>query len=162
MKAREIMIQPVVSVREDSTLDEVARTLLERRIGGVPVIDDRGRLCGLVTESDFAAKDRGFPFSTFRYPQVLGQWLPKAGLERIYQTARTMTAREIMTADVITVHEEDSLEEILRRMLRHEIHRLPVVRDGVPVGIITRHDLLRLMLRADPAARGADAPCGDQ
>jgi CBS domain-containing protein len=160
MKAREIMTRPVVTVREDSTLDQVARTLLEHRIGGVPVVDAQGRIRGVITESDFAAKSQGFPFSTFRYPQVLGQWLPQGGLERIYQAARTMTAREIMTKDAVTVVEDDTLEEIVRRMLRYDVHRLPVVRDGVPVGMVTRHDLLRLMLPDNPAPGGVEAPSG--
>ena len=95
MIVRELMAQPVVVVREDATLEEVARTLLERRIGCVPVVNGRGELAGIVTESDFAAKERGFPFSPFsmyRHPQVLGRWLPREGVERIYREARTMTA----------------------------------------------------------------------
>ena len=58
-----------------------------------------------------------------------------------------MTARPIMSPQVITVTEVQSAEDAVRLLLRHNIHRLPVVRDGVPVGMVTRHDLLRLMLR---------------
>jgi CBS domain-containing protein len=146
MKVREIMVQPVVTVREDATLEETARLLLERRIGGVPVVNAQGGLCGILTESDFAAKERGFPFATFRWPQVLGQWLPREGVERIYQAARTRTVREVMTPEPVTVKEDDPVEEVVKRMLARQIHRIPVVRGAVPVGIVTRHDLLRLML----------------
>jgi CBS domain-containing protein len=149
MKVQEIMVQPVVTVREGTSLEEVARLLLDRRIGGVPVVDGRGNLCGIVTESDFVAKDRGFPFSPFslyRHPQVLGRWLPKEGVEQIYRAARTMTAEEVMTTNVVTVTEDDPVEEAMKRMLRHEVHRTPVVRGGVPVGMVTRHDLLQMML----------------
>jgi CBS domain-containing protein len=150
MKVKEIMVQPVLVVREDTTLAEIARIMLERCIGGLPVVNDRGELRGIVTESDFAAKERGVPFSTFRAPQLFGQWMGKEGTERLYAAARTMTAREIMRERVITVSEEDTLETVLERMLRHDINRVPVVRDGIPVGIVTRHDLLKLMLKACP------------
>jgi CBS domain-containing protein len=146
MEVRTIMMRPVVVVREDTTLEEMARMMLERHIGCVPVVNDRGEICGIVTESDFTAKQRGIPFSTFRAPQILGQWMPKQGIERIYEAARTMTAREIMTARVVTVTEEKSVEEVVELVLRHNIHRVPVVRDAVPVGIVARHDILKLMV----------------
>src|SRR3712207_2708660 len=111
MRVREIMTQPVVTVREEATLEEVARVMLEGRIGGVPVVDAQGRVRGIITESDFAAKERGVPFSTFRWPQVLGQWLPREGIEQVYRAARAMTAKEVMTADVVTAEETDSVEE---------------------------------------------------
>lgn len=146
MVARTIMMQPVAVVREGTTLGEIARMMLERHIGCVPVVNDRGEICGIVTESDFTAKQRGIPFSTFRAPKILGQWMPKKGIERIYEAARTMTAREIMTARVVTMTEEQSVEEVVECMLRHNIHRIPVVRNAVPVGIVARHDILKLMV----------------
>ena len=145
MKVREIMVQAVVLVRESATLEEIARIMLEKRIGCVPVTNDRGQLSGIITESDFTAKERGIPFSTYRAPQILGQWMTKEGIERVYEAARTMTAREIMTARVLTVSEDQSVEEVVECMLRHHIHRVPVVRDRVPVGIVARHDILKLM-----------------
>ncbi len=153
MNAREIMVQPVVTVQKETKLADVARLLLDEGFGGLPVVDSAGRLCGIVTESDFTAKERGLPFSTFRHPQVLGQWVAKGGMERIYQAAQTMTVQEIMTSDPVTIGEEEALEDILQKMLRHKIHRLPVVRDGVPVGIVTRHDLLKVMLGNQRPAR---------
>jgi CBS domain-containing protein len=146
MKVREIMVAPVVVVKEETSLEDIARTMLEHGIGGVPVVDARGKLSGIVTESDFAAKERGIPFSLVRAPQLFGNWLGPSGLEHVYRAARSMTAREIMQSCVITVTEDDSLERVLQFMMRHDINRVPVVRDGVPVGIVTRHDLLRLML----------------
>jgi CBS domain-containing protein len=150
MKVRDIMTQPVVTVPEDTSLEQVARTMLERRIGCVLVVDETGELSGILTESDFAARSRGFPFSTFRWPQVFGQWLPREGLEQIYAAARTMTAREVMTTDVVTVTEDDGVEVVVKRMVDRDLHRIPVVRDGVPVGIVSRHNLLRLMFRMGP------------
>jgi CBS domain-containing protein len=120
---------------------------MEQHIGGVPVVNEQGKLTGIITESDFAAKEHGIPFSTFRAPQVFGHWLGGETLEQIYAMARRMTAHEIMTSHVITVTAEQSVEDAVQLLLRYDINRLPVIRDGVPVGMVSRHDLLKLMLR---------------
>lgn len=104
------------------------------------------KLVGIITESDFTAKEKGLPFSTFRAPAVLGEWLSDSGIERIYQAARSRKAKEIMSRAVVTVSEDDAVEKAVELMMQHDINRIPVVRDGVVVGIVARHDVLRLML----------------
>jgi len=146
MRVSEIMAQPVVVAREDATLEQVAGTMVERRIGCLPIVDREGRMVGVITEADFAAKECGVPFTFVRAPQLLGQWLGKEGADRIYATSRRLTAREIMTPGGITAAEDATLEEVLERMLRHDINHVPVLRDGTPVGMVARHDLLRLLL----------------
>ena len=150
MFVREIMFAPVVTVDEDCSLENAAKIMLDQNIGGLPVIDSRGELCGIVTESDFVAKDRGVPFSIYRFPQMFGEWMPHEHVEQIYEAARHRSVSEIMSRHVITLTEADTLETVLEKMLKCGIHRLPVVRDKKPVGMVTRHDLLRLMLRQFP------------
>ena len=150
MFVRQIMCTPVITVDENCSLEEAAKIMLERNVGGLPVVDDRGNLSGIVTESDFVAREKGIPFSIYRYPQMFGEWMPHEHVERIYESARQRAVREIMSHDVITVTEVDTIETVLEKMLKSGLHRLPVVRDGKPVGMITRHDLLRLMLKHPP------------
>lgn len=69
------------------------------------------------------------------------------GGERIYEVARQMTGRAIMCQPVITVTEDQSMDDVIALMLRHDINRIPIVRDGVPVGIVARHDLLRMLVK---------------
>ena len=147
MKVREVMSTPVVVVQEEATLEEVARTMLDHHIGCAPVVNRKGLLVGVITESDFAAKEKGFPFSTFRAPQLLGQWISSDNVERIYEAARQLQAKEIMQPQVITVTEDQTMNDAVVLMFEHDINRIPVVREGVPVGIVSRHDLLRLLLR---------------
>jgi len=142
MQIRAFMTQPVVTVYEDASLEEVARTMLEHHIGGVPVVNAQGQISGIITVSDFAAKEQGIPFSTFRAPQVFGHWLGGEPLEQIYAMARQMTVRDIMSPHVITVSEESSAEEVVALFLHHHIHRIPVVRNGVP-GVVERTVLVR-------------------
>lgn len=141
------MSQPVITVREDTSLEQVARTILENHVGGVPVVDSDGEIIGIITETDFSAKEQSVPFSTFTAPQVLGQWLSQNEIENIYQASRYRRADEIMTRHVAVLSESDSVEKAAKMLLTHDVNRLPVVRDGKPVGIIARRDLLRLMVQ---------------
>jgi CBS domain-containing protein len=147
MKIKQVMSQPAIVVREDSTLEEIARTMLERNIGSVPVVDQQGKISGVITESDFTAKEKGVPFSTFRAPQLFGQWMDRGVIEALYEKARNLKAKEIMSHDVVTVTEDQPVDDALALLLKHGIHHLPVVRDQVPVGVISRHDLLRIMAK---------------
>lgn len=155
MKVAEFMAQPVITVQEDTSLEVVARTRLKNHFGCVPVVDTQRKITGIITESDFAAKEKGFPFSTFRAPQVLGQWTSHDGVERIYEAARRMRASETMHPQIVTVTEDQSMDEAVELMLRHDINRIPVVRDDVPIGIVARHDLLRMMVGHNSGAKTA-------
>lgn len=145
MKVSDIMTAPAVTVAENSTLEQVARKMLDHRIGGVPVVGRDGKLRGIITQSDFSARNRPVPFSMLQLPNLFGHWLEPT-IERIYQEARGITAEEVMTKNVVTVREDEPVAEAIRRMCESKVHRLPVVRDGVVVGIVSRQDLLRLML----------------
>jgi CBS domain-containing protein len=117
-------------------------------------------LAQIVTESDFGAKERGVPFSTLRLPQLFNQWMPPREIERIYEAARTTTAGEIMSMDLVVASEETPVDEMVRHMIYRDINHVPVTRDGVPVGIISRHDLLQMMVpdvKLDDSAGRSDA-----
>jgi CBS domain-containing protein len=146
MQVKDIMRQPVIFVREEASLAETAQLMLTHHIGCMPVVNAQSHLTGIITESNFVAKEKGVPFSTFRAPQVFGQWLGEKHLEDIYRQARTLTAGEVMHRQVVTVTADDSLETVVKLMLRHDINRIPVVQDGIPIGIISRHDMLQVML----------------
>lgn len=146
MKARDIMTHPVRTVPEDCTLEDAARCMLAHKIGCLPVTNSEGKLAGILTESDFAAKEKGIPFSLYRFPQVFGDWLPKQGVEKMYAAARSRHVSEFMSRAVACVDVADDIETVITKMQKTAFHRLPVVADGLPVGIIARHDLLRLMV----------------
>jgi CBS domain-containing protein len=143
MKVKDIMTEPVITIIED-TLQEVAQIMLEHRIGGLPVINESGELTGIVTESDFTAKEKCVPFSMFRAPQLFGTWLGNDA-EDSYARGRNIPAREVMSTSLVTVTENDSIEKVLELILKYDINRIPVVKDRKPVGIVARRDLLRVM-----------------
>ena len=144
MKVKDIMTEPVITIGEDTSLQEVAQIMLEHRIGGVPVINASGDLTGIVTESDFTAKEKCVPFSLFRAPQLFGAWLGNDA-EDLYARAGNIPAREVMSTSVVTVTENDPIERVLELILKYDINRIPVVKDRKPVGIVARRDILRVM-----------------
>lgn len=147
MKVSRIMRQPVISLSEDDSLEEAARVMLEHGLRGLPVVDGRGHLCGFVSVSDFLAKEKGIPFTKYSAPQLFGQWLPKEGIERIYAEARETPVKEVMSTPVVSVTEDATVEEVVELMLRRDLNRIPVVRGDVPVGIVARFDLLKIMMQ---------------
>jgi CBS domain-containing protein len=146
MKAKEIMTQPVRVVPEDCSLEAAALLMLENGMGCLPIVDARGKLVGILTESDFAGQEKGIPFSLYKFPQVFGERMPQEGVEKMFAAARTRKVSEFMHRKVVAIDVEDSVEAAITAMQRTGYHRIPVVADGTPVGIITRHDLLRLMV----------------
>jgi CBS domain-containing protein len=143
---KEIMSQPVVTVDESTLAPDVARLMEEHDIGAVVVVDALGRLVGIVTESDFTGIGRCVPFSLGLAPVVFGaRAASMAELERIYAMARKLTAREIMSEKVHTAEESEEVGAVVQRMLARNLKHVPVVRDGKPVGMLARHDLLKLI-----------------
>ncbi len=147
MKVKEIMIEPVIVVDENQTLEEAARLMLDKNVGGLPVVGAGGKLVGIITESDFSAKEHAIPFSRIYAPQLFGEWMSKEDVEKAYKAARKVTVKEIMTGFVVTAGEDEFLAEVITKMLEYHVHRIPVVRDGIPVGMVSRHDLLRLVVK---------------
>ncbi|HMO79225.1 MAG TPA: CBS domain-containing protein [Pyrinomonadaceae bacterium] len=149
MNVEQIMSKPVIKISEDASLQEAATLMLENGIGCLPVVGVRGKIVGVVTESSFTAKEKGVPFSTFRAPQLFGRWLSEAGVEKIYAEARTTRVGDVMSAPAVTVEEHESINRAVELMLEHDINRIPVVKDGEPVGVVARHDMLRLLAASE-------------
>lgn len=147
-----IMTRPPITIRPEASLVDAAELMLDQKVGSLLVVDSAGRLIGIVTDSDFAAKPVGIPFSTLRRPQVLGEWLGADGVDRIYQEACRRTVAEVMTVHVHAVAADSGVETVLRLMMDQDIKHVPVVDDGKPLGMIARHDLLKMMMETLPAA----------
>ena len=149
MKVVEIMTTPVIVGKEENTLEEIAHIILDNKIGCVPIVGKDGRMVGIITETDFMVKERCVPFSRFNAPQLFGKWMPQEGVEQAYKNARELVAKDIMSESVVSVAEEDGVDVVIRKMLKHDYHHIPVVRDGIPVGIVTRHDILKMTLEKE-------------
>ena len=152
MKASEIMTREVLSVRPDTPIREIARALLNRGISAAPVIDQTGALVGMVSEGDLIGRDE-----TARerrqdwWLSILaeGEVLNPEFLATVRSDGRA--ARDVMSAPVVAVAEQTDANEIASLLNAYRVKRVPVVRDGRVVGIVSRADLLRLL--AAPGAK---------
>jgi len=151
MNVQDVMTAEVISVRAETPLKEVARLLAEHGISGVPVLDDREQVIGVVSEADFLLKEQA---GTRRQSGSLLWWLTDRNeLQRAERKLRATTAGEIMTSPAITVAAERPLREAAALMTRHRINRLPVVDGGRLVGIVTRADMVETFLVPDDELR---------
>jgi len=153
MKVRDAMTAPVVTAPPSATLEEAARLMLSERVGCVVIVDaeDRERAIGIVTETDFEVTDDPIPFTFFHWPKLFGKYVwSEPSMEDMYALARSRTAEAIMSTPVLTVDEHEDLWAAVRIMVVNDVKRVPVVRDGRLVGIVTRHDLLKCLV-AEPA-----------
>lgn len=145
MLVRDIMTTPVVTVRPETPLKEVARLLVERRISGVPVVDADGRVLGVVSEADFLAREAG----EARSPRHLLWWFVAPREAAQSARLRSTTAGGAMTSPAITIGPDRSLSEAAALMARSKVNRLPVVEAGRLVGIVSRADIVRAFARSD-------------
>lgn len=140
MLARDIMQSRVVTIRDDSTVQAAARLMLQHHVSGLPVVDGSNALVGIVTEGDFLRRaEIGTQRKHARWVAFL---LGGGRLADEYRLAHTRHVRDVMTADVHTVEETATIEDIVAAMERHRIKRVPVVRKNTVVGIVSRVDLL--------------------
>jgi len=146
MTVKELMTEPVVTVDENMLAVDIARVMQEHDIGAVVVVDESGQLRGIVTESDFTGIGRSVPFSVALAPVLFGARAATiAELERIYVMARQLRARQIMSDKVQTAEESEEIGAVVQRMLARNLRHVPVVRNGKPVGMLARHDILKLV-----------------
>lgn len=139
LRVRDVMTSPAVTVREDTPLKEVAEVLLRHRISGVPVVNDLGELVGILTEADLLYKE---------LPESRRGWLLRPDPADVRKRAG-VAARDLMTWPVTTVDEDTPLREAARLMAQRRVNRLPVVRGGRVVGIVSRADVLKALVRDD-------------
>lgn len=142
MRAGEIMTTGAATVRPETTLAEAAQIMVEHRVSGLPVVDDQGKLVGIITEGDFLPTDAGQRSSPF---EILARGEKTAG------DLRTRLVKEIMTLDPISIPVETPVEEAIERMRSHRIKRLPVLAEGRIVGILSRANVLAALVRRIPA-----------
>ncbi len=152
MLARDVMTTAVTTVAPATPVPEIAALLLDRHISAVPVVDADNRILGIVSEGDLIHRAES---DTERRRSW---WLAllRTGSEdraREYVKTHGRRAEDVMTRDVITVGEDTPLGEIAELLERRRIKRVPVVRDGRLVGIVSRADLLRELVAGRAAAQ---------
>jgi CBS domain-containing protein len=142
---REIMDASPVTVKEDTAVEDVVRTLREHELPGVPVVAADGGLAGIVTEADMVLPDDQGDLHIPHYINLFGGTIflePLGRFEQRLRKAFAATAADMMTRDPDTVTPDTSVRDAARLIHESGHNRLPVVEDGQLVGVVTRLDVL--------------------
>jgi CBS domain-containing protein len=154
MEVADVMTQDVVSVGPDASIARAVRLMVDRKLSGLPVVDSAGCMVGIITERDFL---RRAELGTERErPSWLEFVLGPGRLADEYVHVHGRKVKDVMTPQVVSTTEDALLDEVVRLMERHQVKRLPVLRGGRLVGIVSRSDLLRALANlANQAPRTA-------
>jgi CBS domain-containing protein len=163
MRTLDVMTRQVITVGPDTSISEAARLMLENRISGLPVVEGRGRLIGIVTEGDFLRRTEAG--TTRRRPRWLEFLIGPGRLADEFVRTHGRKVEDVMTPDPRIVTEDTPLEDAVQLMERNNIKRLPVVRGDQLVGILSRANLLSALAslaRIAPPAAKDDAATRDR
>ena len=153
MQVRDVMSRNVISVTADQSVLEAVQLMLHNRISGLPVLDPTGTLIGIVTEGDFLR--RGEIGTQRQRPKWLEFLVGPGRLAAEYVHSSGRKVEEVMTRRPYTVTEDDSLETVVELMERYRVKRLPVLRDGQLVGIVSRANLMHALTERARYVQGA-------
>jgi CBS domain-containing protein len=140
MRAHQIMSRHVITIGADAPVLDAIKTMLSHHISGLPVVGPTGTLVGIVSESDFLRRtELGTEKKRGPWPGLLAG-ADQAALDFARRNGRKVD--QVMSRPPVTIDEETSLDQIVRLMETHNIKRLPVMRDGQIIGMVTRADFL--------------------
>lgn len=151
--ARDIMTRDVVTVTPETDINAAAKILLEMDFNGLPVLDDQGKLVGVLCQSDLVVQQREFPLPSFF--TLLGGFVALTSLDKMQRAVDKMAATKVsqaMTIDPVSVSPETEVNKLADLMVEHKYHTIPVLENGNLVGIVGKKDILRLLATTDRAA----------
>ena len=147
LRVKDIMTRELITVSPETEITQAAKLLLENRINGLPVVDEAGRLVGILCQSDLISQQKTLPTpSLFTF---LDGYIPLASAKQIEKQARkiaAITVAHAMTPDPVVVDPETSIQAVAALMVDKSFHTLPVVQKGKLVGIVGKEDVLKTLL----------------
>lgn len=144
MTVRQVMTSDPVTVTPETPVGQAAALMLERRINGLPVLDDSGALVGIICQSDLIAEQKKLPLPSFF--TLLDGYIPLTSLKHLEREVERIAAVNVgqaMTRRPVTVGPETPLSQAAALMVDHNFHTLPVLENGRLVGVVGKEDLLR-------------------
>lgn len=148
MKVSEIMTTKVVTASELTEIRELAALMLDHDISALPILSSAGRLVGLVSEADLLAKEAYPEGRTRRTLSLIGDLFTGRDVQWLVRAAGQI-ARDVMSTDPLSATPDTSVATAARMMLEHRITQLPITEGGRLVGIVSRRDVLGVLLRPD-------------
>jgi len=144
LTVKNIMTRDLITVSPDTEIVHAAKLLLEKGINGIPVVDKKGELVGIICQSDLIAQQKRLPIPSIF--TLLDGFIPLASMkhfEKAVQKIAATTVADAMTPNPVTVQTDTSIEELASLMVDKNFHTLPVVDEGKLVGVVGKEDVLR-------------------
>jgi len=147
MLVKEIMTENPITVTGSMEIIEAARLLLENRINGVPVVDDAGKLVGILCQSDIIAQQKKLPVpSLFTFLDGYINLSSMKGIEKEVRKIAATAVSDAMTPDPVSVSPDSTIETVAALMVDHNFHTLPVVQAQRLVGVVGKEDILKTLV----------------
>jgi CBS domain-containing protein len=147
LKVKDIMTKDIITVTPDTEVVKAAKILLEKRINGLPVVDDSGKLVGILCQSDLIAQQKSIPIPSLF--TLLDGFMPLTIMKRIDKEVEKIAAimvEQAMTPKPVTVDPDADIEDVARLMVDKNYHTIPVLDGGKVVGIVGKEDILKTLL----------------
>lgn len=149
MKVEEIMTKDLITVKPSDSVKDAAKIIVEKRIDGIPVVDDDNNLVGLITEGDLIMADVKMHFPT--YIHLLDGYIYLGSLKKFEQELKKAVGakiKNVMTKDVITTTKDETVEDIATLMTEKGISKVPVLDGKKLIGIVTKKDIVKAISRS--------------
>ncbi len=152
LKAKDIMTKEPITVSPETEIVHATKLLLENRINGVPVIDETGKLVGILCQSDLIAQQKKLPVpSFFTFLDGLIPLTSMKQFEKEVQKIAAITVSQAMTPNPVVARPDTGIEEVAALMVDSGFHTIPVVDKGALVGIVGKEDILRTLIPGSKA-----------
>lgn len=148
MKAKDFMTTDVLTVQPETTVKELASLFIDRQVSGAPVVDQDGKLVGIITEADLIEQNKNLHIPTVitLFEAVIYLENPRHMEDEIKEMMAS-TVSDLAKKDVVTATEETDIHEVATLMSEKHVHLIPVVRGKTVVGIIGKSDMVRALMR---------------
>jgi len=148
LTARDIMTRNVVTVKPETSIEELATLLVKNEISGVPVLDDAGSLFGIVTENDLISRNKRLHIPTVVSFLDAAIYLESSRKfeDEVRRVAATKVG-DICSRKVVTIAEDFTVVDIATIMTEKKVHLLPVIKEGKVVGIVGKRDMVKAVAR---------------
>ncbi|CAN2050185.1 CBS domain-containing protein [Candidatus Magnetomoraceae bacterium gMMP-1] len=147
IKVKNIMTRDIISISPDMEIAHAAKLLLDKHINGVPVVNDKEKLVGILCQSDLITQQKNIPIPSFF--TLLEGFIPLTSMKNIEKEVKkisAITVNNAMNPNPVTVNSESSVEEVAALMVDKHFHTIPVVDQDKLVGIIGKEDVLKTLM----------------
>jgi len=153
MKAMDVMVRDVITVRPDTSVAEAARLLVENDISALPIIDDEGCMVGIISEADLMRREE--IGTENRRPWWLESMTPATTLANEFAKSHGKCVADLMSRHIVSASEDTPLGEIAALLERHQIKRVPITKDGKVIGVVSRANIVQALASSKGKPDGA-------